>query len=163
MFSYCAYYINSNTFSYIAIPTYKKYKRNDKRHWDTLKPRTHDQGFLDTFSLDKFFLDKEPCSLEEGKLFVFTADKENLTSNWNQHHEMTRVVAKFVQSYTRANKTCQEKTCSLYTQASTATKELLKENLVVCAGLNLTVLVSHIRIISTHRSICSAIWVLVAQ
>ena len=39
----------------------------------------------------------------------------------------------------RANETSQgklaEKTCSLYTRASTATKELAKENLVVCTGL----------------------------
>ena len=43
--------------------------------------------------------------------------------------------------YTRANKTSQAKpakktTCSLYTRASKATKELVKENLDVCAGLN---------------------------
>ena len=45
---------------------------------------------------------------------------------------------KLVQLYTRAIKTCQEKllgkTCSSYTRARKATKQLVKETLVVCAG-----------------------------
>ena len=52
---------------------------------------------------------------------------------------------KFVLPYTRANKTYQGKvagkTCSIFThvRASKATKELVKENLVVCAGLRLMI------------------------
>ena len=47
---------------------------------------------------------------------------------------------KLVQLYTRAIKTCPrkivgKKTCSSYTRARKVTKELVKENLLVCAGL----------------------------
>ena len=47
---------------------------------------------------------------------------------------------KLVQLYTRAIKTCQgkllrKKTCSSYTRARKAAKELVKENLIVCAWL----------------------------
>ena len=47
---------------------------------------------------------------------------------------------KLVHLYTRAIKTCPrkivgKKTCSSYTRARKVTKELVKENLLVCAGL----------------------------
>ena len=60
-------------------------------------------------------------AFEEGKLFVCRQGK-------------------LVEPYTRENKlTCQgklagKKLCSLYIRASKTTKELVKENLVVCAG-----------------------------
>ena len=53
---------------------------------------------------------------------------------------------KLVQLYTRAIKTCQgkllgKKTCSSYTRAREAAKELVKENLIVCAGLKVLAIV----------------------
>ena len=52
---YYAFFSPSNSFLYLTNPVYKNIAIN--RQEAKLKPRTDDQVFL-----DKFFLEKEPCS-----------------------------------------------------------------------------------------------------
>ena len=135
-------------------------KQKKKHHYAQMLNPIHTTKFSLTSFIrlcvrDTFFLNKESSwkadhtSFEQGKLVrVYMVIKENLTSNWNQHHEIPPQSShscycrqgNVVQPYKRANNICQgknlrKKSCSLYTRASKPTKELVKENLVACAGL----------------------------
>ena len=107
--------------------------------WElSLKPRTDDQVFL-----DKFFLDKEPCSKAgHGSFWTRFLVKEKLPNLCRTHEQIKLVKDKFANVHACTHEllklvkeNCWGKTCSSYTRARKPTKELVKENFVVCARL----------------------------
>ena len=127
-----------------------------------LKPHTDEQVFLDKFSLTSFicscvrekidiFLDKEPglkasptsfSTRKLARVFVQqrTLDKGIFVYVLNSSG-LVKVVRKKILSnfaYTGINYSCNlsRKTCSSYRRVSELVKKLVKENLLVCTGLN---------------------------
>ena len=74
---------------------------------------------------------------QQGKLFVCTAGKENFSIQANVPTSSSRKTCPGLHT-SKQNLSRRinlwGKTCSLYTRASEANKELVKENLFVCAG-----------------------------
>lgn len=86
----------------------------------------------------------------QGKFFLATYDMYTQEENFKR--KLSHVCTGPLKLYSRTKenielvkKNLQEKTCSLYTQGSKATKELVKENFVMCVGLNNLIQLVHLK------------------